>query len=484
MRACRGVRALRWHDVVGVQKLLEVMATDVPAVSERVQRLLLPSYFPDAAAGPALVAALLRASPHAGRAFCHYLAGVHQPAAGGAGAAMVTAAGPAVGRDSLVALARDLTAHLLDVPLATAADLARASKGGTRGRAKRKQAGVGGEPRGEAGPQAGEGEGGDAVETAESWEGILGGLEAVCCGLGTLMAVGDADGRAADRLLRGDALTRLLARCPSAAARCRVAAIAAALPRVPGAAAVRSDCLLRLLGEGGAAPEEAAAALDCVAADPAARALLLRAVAAAFGADPSEVAPAGDGADAAAGGAKAARGRRKALAAAEGLEGRLAQAAAARHVGALLELQGPREEMLASGTLSRLLPWIEAALGARVGALAAAVAAGAGADEEGGGQGVGEAGAALSTYLRACLHLFLSAPPAEEAAEEGGARGADARAQALQGAQQAIEWAAALLRALARADGAALAAAVVSARAGCGEQHTFVCVSSHQCTTR
>jgi hypothetical protein len=61
--------------VVGVPQLLEVMASDVPAVSGRVQRLLLPSLLPDAEQGPALMAALLRSQPAAGRAFCAYLVG-------------------------------------------------------------------------------------------------------------------------------------------------------------------------------------------------------------------------------------------------------------------------------------------------------------------------------------------------------------------------------------------------------------------------
>lgn len=86
----RGVEALPFHSVVPVETLLEVMALDVAAVSERIQRLLLPTFFPNPEAGPAVVAALLRKSPAAGKAFCQYLAGTYQPEGG---EPVVTAAG-------------------------------------------------------------------------------------------------------------------------------------------------------------------------------------------------------------------------------------------------------------------------------------------------------------------------------------------------------------------------------------------------------
>ncbi len=45
---CRRVRELHFVDIVDVEQLLDVMGQDVPQVAERVQRLLLPSYFPGA----------------------------------------------------------------------------------------------------------------------------------------------------------------------------------------------------------------------------------------------------------------------------------------------------------------------------------------------------------------------------------------------------------------------------------------------------
>ena len=43
---CRRVRELHFIDIVDVQQLLDVMGQDVAPVVQRIQRLLLPSYFP------------------------------------------------------------------------------------------------------------------------------------------------------------------------------------------------------------------------------------------------------------------------------------------------------------------------------------------------------------------------------------------------------------------------------------------------------
>lgn len=88
---CRGCETLPFYSVVPVEKLLDVLAQDVAPVSERIQRLLLPTFFPNADTGPALVAALLRKCPGAGKAFCQYLVGTFQAAEGGE--VVLTAAG-------------------------------------------------------------------------------------------------------------------------------------------------------------------------------------------------------------------------------------------------------------------------------------------------------------------------------------------------------------------------------------------------------
>ena len=44
--ACRHVKELHFVDVVPLEVLLEAMTTDCSAVSARIQKVLLPSYFP------------------------------------------------------------------------------------------------------------------------------------------------------------------------------------------------------------------------------------------------------------------------------------------------------------------------------------------------------------------------------------------------------------------------------------------------------
>lgn len=61
-------RSLHFYEVVPLAELLQVMAVDAPAVSARVQSILLPSYFPGPEEGAARVAALLKANPAAGKA--------------------------------------------------------------------------------------------------------------------------------------------------------------------------------------------------------------------------------------------------------------------------------------------------------------------------------------------------------------------------------------------------------------------------------
>lgn len=62
-------------NLVTPEDLLAAMATETPAVCGKIHRLLLPSYFPNAEEGPALVAYLLRTSPSAGCAFCRSVPG-------------------------------------------------------------------------------------------------------------------------------------------------------------------------------------------------------------------------------------------------------------------------------------------------------------------------------------------------------------------------------------------------------------------------
>ncbi|KAK9830117.1 hypothetical protein WJX72_009857 [[Myrmecia] bisecta] len=134
--AIMSVRALHFVDIVALDTLLDVMATDAPPVSERIQRLLLPSYFPDVEEGPARVAALLRTCPEAGKAFCQFLVGRYQPQEGDVRA---LAKGSGVPMENIVELAVALRDHLLaSIPTAHAAPV-HAKRGKPTKRTKRKK---------------------------------------------------------------------------------------------------------------------------------------------------------------------------------------------------------------------------------------------------------------------------------------------------------------------------------------------------------
>lgn len=62
-------------DIISPGDLLQAFGAEPPLVAGRLQRLLLPSYFPNSEDGPSLVAHLLRISPAAGVAFCTCLCG-------------------------------------------------------------------------------------------------------------------------------------------------------------------------------------------------------------------------------------------------------------------------------------------------------------------------------------------------------------------------------------------------------------------------
>ena len=72
-------------DIVAAEGLLSALGSEPPMVARRIQRLLLPAYFPNTQDGPSLVAYLLRSCPTAGLAFCTCL-----PGSNGKGAAPAT----------------------------------------------------------------------------------------------------------------------------------------------------------------------------------------------------------------------------------------------------------------------------------------------------------------------------------------------------------------------------------------------------------
>ncbi|CAG9461568.1 unnamed protein product [Pedinophyceae sp. YPF-701] len=260
-------RGARFTDVVDVEALLETISRDAGVSGAAVQRLLLPSFWPSADEGPALVVGLLRHAPAAGVAFCRYLAarltpGPQTTAATkkkgrkGASANTVTVA------DAFV-LAEAMKEHLLAVPLEAAPAEAERPRRGKKGSKKRAVA--------------------EDAETPETWTSIAAGLAEVCAGLAERAA--DAGAAAADgggqagrggsrrrgaagldtifesdevpehapsRLFEDGSLTELLAAAPPAAARAAVLAVAATLDvGSAGAVGAREACMSWLDGAAG-----------------------------------------------------------------------------------------------------------------------------------------------------------------------------------------------------------------------------------------
>ena len=79
-------------------------------------------------------------------------------------------------------------------------------------------------------------------ESPESWEAILHGVCALVCGMAALVAAGRCEEEVGDNLFLSGTLVRLLERCPSAAARRAVMAMAAAFPALDASAEVRGRC--------------------------------------------------------------------------------------------------------------------------------------------------------------------------------------------------------------------------------------------------
>ncbi|KAH7622404.1 putative Condensin-2 complex subunit G2 [Nannochloris sp. 'desiccata'] len=442
----RGVKSLQWSAIVTSTKLLEVMGADIPAVSSRIHHLILPIYFPDSKMGPSLMAALLRSHPGAGKAFCLYLVGAHMPAAGGVKAAATTSAGPSIPQHYLVTLVKDLTTHLIEVPLATEAEkeaataAAASGKGAAakKGRTKRKK----GQHKDD------EEEDVPVIETSASWESILGGLVAISCGISAQILKGGLDPAAAKGLFPGDTFARVLKRCTTSSARAAVYNIAAALPQTPAASDVRTACVTLLgsdnngneSGEGQVDAEEIHAALDCVAAHPASRYALLKAMAQPFNANPEELC---EGIETQVE-EPPQRGKRRKFEKHAMKE--ISQAAVLDHLTGLLELKGPRDFFLTSGVLGRILPWITTTLETRVAELSSAIDKNNPAEELAGRP---DAGTAMLTYLKACVHLLLASQPGLDGpALLDGSAGDAARVQAVECLQQAMQWSTRLLQRL------------------------------------
>ncbi|DBA71994.1 TPA: hypothetical protein ACH3X2_010737 [Trebouxia sp. C0005] len=391
------VRELHFVDIVDVEQLLDVMGQDVPQVAERVQRLLLPSYFPDGGEGPARVAMLLRQKPSAGKAFC----------------ACLLQAAPVERVVDLVAALRD---HLLSSAPAQDSALAAAeagpSKGGKRRRGRKQMKAVAGSP------DQHEEENAEVVqqESAEAWHSLLEGMTELCTGLATAVAAGQEEDTALQGLFSANALVQLLGLCQNATCRGSVMHIAAALTEAPAAIAVQARCLKRLVSKSSREDcmddTELKAALQCVLAGPS-RAALMTALTAALGPGLSSLSPDEPNAG-------------------------MPPMVAFRCLDVGLKDDGIRALFLAEGLLANTLPLLQpSAASCPADALMTAIAALPGTTEEGREMQAALAPAALVMYNRVALHLqiastqnlpqvqqqhsraLVAAPPAVEGAVDG-----------------------------------------------------------------
>ncbi|CAL8463631.1 g3165 [Coccomyxa elongata] len=237
--AIGSLRDLSFVDVVPLDTLLDVLATDCAPVAQRVHRLLVPSYFPGPEDGPACVAALLRQCPEAGKVFCTQLAGSD---------------GACAPVEHVVALVVALRDHLLAcapeaLPEGTPGRPANATRNG-----KRKK-------KGDLQPQA---SGIQAVETPEAWEGLLEGLASLCEGLSQCEEVGELAGE--QTLFTGAHLDTLLGLARTPSARSAVLRIAAVIPDSAASASLHSRCLSQLLTSTSGPPSQAElrSALGCL----------------------------------------------------------------------------------------------------------------------------------------------------------------------------------------------------------------------------
>eukprot|EP00232_Nephroselmis_pyriformis_P015184 CAMPEP_0182884986 /NCGR_PEP_ID=MMETSP0034_2-20130328/19337_1 /TAXON_ID=156128 /ORGANISM="Nephroselmis pyriformis, Strain CCMP717" /LENGTH=877 /DNA_ID=CAMNT_0025018231 /DNA_START=21 /DNA_END=2651 /DNA_ORIENTATION=+ len=348
----RSVRAIKFFEVVPVEKLLDSLESDQAPVASRIARLLLPSYLPPAA-GPEEAAGrllmLFSQHPGAAAAMCR-----HAPAVG---------ADPSVCWD-VVELLRD---HLIaGAPRGTSSSPTPPPPAKGKG-GKRKS-------RAPATPVAAR-EDEDAEEIdPEMWEAISVGLRELCL---SLMAAGH---EAPGGVFAGELLQELLAAGPTPEARAAVLRMAAAIPADGAPSRLLQSCRRQLAdASGGAMSEEDFSAIACVCAWGGASEL----------AGQVEDALARPLPDAAA--SATPKSSKRAKPAHE-----MGMLGAAKTVLALLGEEGTRRAMVDGGHLAAFLPRLLA--GAK-GAVAAPEAS----------QGEGTAASMIMACGKAALHILLAA---------------------------------------------------------------------------
>ncbi|KAJ9506983.1 hypothetical protein QJQ45_016540 [Haematococcus lacustris] len=265
LSAVSKTRGLHFYEVVPLEMLLAVMSSDVPPVSQAIQQILVPSYFPNPEEGSLHVVNLLKAKPLAGQAFCGHLVScfeVQPREEADAGDASLDAAFKyTVPIEHILSLFGNLKNHML----ATCTSLVDADKEVAKDKKKKrtaktsnKKAVAGWSKRGGAdksseqasGPADPDAAADKAIEvegeTIETWASWAAGLAQLAKGLAGAVHRGQCGGLDIAVAMGVDELELLLEACPSLAARLSILDVAATLPFLAASAALRATLYTQL----------------------------------------------------------------------------------------------------------------------------------------------------------------------------------------------------------------------------------------------
>ncbi|KAL6746182.1 condensin II non structural maintenance of chromosomes subunit-domain-containing protein [Haematococcus lacustris] len=264
LSAVSKTRGLHFYEVVPLEMLLAVMSSDVPPVSQAIQQILVPSYFPNPEEGSLHVVNLLKAKPLAGQAFCGHLVScfeVQPREEADAGDASLDAAFKyTVPIEHILSLFGNLKNHML----ATCTSLVDVNKEVAKDKKKKRTAktsnkkAVAGSKRGGAdksseqasGPADPNAAADKAIEvegeTVETWASWAAGLAQLAKGLAGAVHRGQCGGLDIAVAMGVDELELLLEACPSLAARLSILDVAATLPFLAASAALRATLYTQL----------------------------------------------------------------------------------------------------------------------------------------------------------------------------------------------------------------------------------------------
>lgn len=256
-----------WNTAVTLEDLLDSLAVETYEIAAKIQKVLIPTYFPDRETGPALVAELLQEKPEAGLAFLCNLAGVSYSSGQDGLQGMKEHVTPAVGHQDLISLASDLAAHLWNTEIETKSvntkSLGKQKSKSMTKKSRRKNAAE------NISDNVVDEEHGKVLEKPETWHSIAEGLMIVCIGLGHMVRKGKLDTANTQRIFTSTQFKDLSKRSREIDSDSVIFwVIAAALPHSSGAGNVRKECVGFLIEKSARKYDsiQLKAALECILA--------------------------------------------------------------------------------------------------------------------------------------------------------------------------------------------------------------------------